>query len=62
MKKELCSICDDETERAGRMDDSLYIDVPNYDEVGPLCEACYNVIGQAANSAVERLKARAAER
>ena len=38
MTKELeyCCICDEPTERAGRLDDSLYID-----DDGPFCEECF---------------------
>ena len=47
---ELCSLCGCATERAGRSDDSIYLDVIRTDpereqiqagyEVGPLCESC----------------------
>lgn len=44
---EHCSICDSVTGRVGRSDDSLYLEIPNDDEAGPLCETCYNAFGDA---------------
>ena len=40
--KELCSLCTEETGRAGRHEDSIYICPGLPCEVGPLCETCYN--------------------
>ncbi len=37
MKKERCCSCDEETDRAGIHDDSLYPE----NGKGPFCEACY---------------------
>lgn len=39
---EHCSLCDSETGRAGRADDSLYLETPSGAEVGPLCEECHD--------------------
>ena len=48
MTKEKCTICDEETGRAGISEDSLYPELAgNYftlkkgDIEGPLCETCY---------------------
>ena len=42
-KLEMCIECDEETGRAGRYEDSLYIEFsPIGDAHGPLCEACYD--------------------
>lgn len=38
---EYCVICDDPTGRAGRAEDSLYIQHADESETGPLCEGCY---------------------
>lgn len=38
--KELCSECQAETGRAGRQEDSLYVEASN-GERGPLCESCH---------------------
>ena len=40
---ECCFICGGRTGRAGRGDDSLYIDVGK-SELGPLCEECHNAL------------------
>ena len=37
---ECCCACDSHTGRAGRSDDSLYIDTGK-GEIGPLCETCH---------------------
>ena len=37
LTREHCWICDDETGRAGRHDDSIY----DLDDNGPYCEACF---------------------
>lgn len=51
--KEICSLCDWETGRAGRTEDSLYplvaIDLPKIgarpnDEIGPLCGDCFTAL------------------
>lgn len=41
--KEICSECGEETGKAGRCEDSLYLinNIVNK-EVGPLCESCYS--------------------
>jgi hypothetical protein len=38
---EMCFICDQETGRAGKLDDSLYVYDKAGDETGPLCEGCF---------------------
>ena len=40
MKYELCYACNQPTGRAGRGEDSLYLESPN-GEIGPLCESCW---------------------
>lgn len=40
--KELCSLCTEETGRAGSNEDSIYICPGLPCEVGPICETCYN--------------------
>lgn len=47
LQLERCCLCDDPTERAGRADDSIYLEVlEDYegykrgDEIGPLCVEC----------------------
>ena len=40
---EHCCLCDDLTGRAGRADDSLYLETPTA-ELGPLCEACWGAL------------------
>ena len=37
---ELCCVCGEATGRAGKAEDSLYID-----EDGPFCEECYDDVG-----------------
>ena len=37
---ERCCDCDDPTGRAGRADDSLYVETED-DVIGPLCAECY---------------------
>ena len=44
---EHCCLCDAETDRAGRADDSIYIIHPDGNEIGPLCETCYLAFCQA---------------
>jgi len=51
MKKEHCIICDDETGRAGRTDDSIYLN-----GYGPLCEECREKLDPIANSAAQERK------
>ena len=43
MKKELCSNCGDETGKAGKGEDSLYVEEGTPNEQGPLCEECYRL-------------------
>lgn len=38
--REHCCACGQETGRAGKHEDSLYIELEN-DEIGPLCVDCY---------------------
>lgn len=40
---EYCCVCGDATDRAGRADDSLYVETIG-DEIGPLCVRCYDKI------------------
>ena len=47
---ETCTICDDETGRAGAGDDSLYLD----DGTGPYCERCFEI--RCLRAEIERLK------
>ena len=42
-KLEMCFVCGYETGRAGRCEDSMYLDTPNA-EVGPLCEDCFDAL------------------
>lgn len=53
MSKEICLMCDDETGRAGKSDDSIYpilkwdfqgptVRHRKGDVIGPLCEKCYD--------------------
>jgi len=44
---EYCQLCNSETGRAGRSDDSIYLEIPHGDEIGPLCEECYSAFGKA---------------
>jgi len=46
---ETCTICDDETGRAGAGDDSLYLE----DGTGPYCERCFEI--RCLRAEVERL-------
>lgn len=39
MELEYCSECDNETGKAGRYEDSIYILYPDK-EIGPLCDKC----------------------
>lgn len=41
--RELCCLCQQETGRAGPMDDSIFISTTN-GELGPLCETCLDDI------------------
>lgn len=51
---ERCCLCDEPTGRAGRGEDSIYINLP-YAEVGPLCETCQSGIEEwcAENTGME---------
>ena len=40
---ERCCECDEETGKAGKGEDSIYIELP-CTEIGPLCERCYDAI------------------
>ena len=42
MELERCCICDQETGRAGRLDDSLYLD----NGEGPFCEECWDTANE----------------
>lgn len=51
MKKEICINCDQETGRAGELEDSLYPVLStrwgllcNSDRFGPVCEGCHNAM------------------
>jgi hypothetical protein len=46
MSEERCCLCDELTGRAGRADDSLYLDTPSA-ELGPLCEECYGALDRS---------------
>jgi len=48
MKVEICFICEKETGRSGAGEDSLYIELPNGDTLGPYCESCYEKATQDA--------------
>jgi len=39
---EYCILCDEPTGNAGRDEDSLYIQTAADDEIGPLCQKCYD--------------------
>ncbi len=39
---EYCTLCDEPTGRAGRGEDSLYIDFGDGSCFGPLCEKCFD--------------------
>ena len=54
MNIEHCMLCDEPTGKAGKHDDSFYV------EVGPLCEACYDTVFsrlEAAEALAEALEA-----
>lgn len=51
--KELCSECQAETGRAGRQEDSLYVETSK-GERGPLCQACYTTWRSVAGRVVIR--------
>lgn len=40
MDTERCCVCGSETGRAGQADDSIFLDLPDGDSLGPLCEVC----------------------
>ncbi len=42
LPEEHCCVCDALTGRAGRADDSLYLETQTGEELGPLCEDCHN--------------------
>lgn len=52
---EHCSLCDCKTGNAGRGEDSLFLFIPNGDEVGPICETCYNAFGVAMEACKKEL-------
>jgi len=39
---ERCILCDEPTGRAGKGEDSLYVQTAVDDEYGPFCEECYD--------------------
>lgn len=41
MAFEFCFKCDDPTGRAGRSEDSIYVDLPDGSTLGPFCETCH---------------------
>ena len=51
--KELCCECQAETGRAGKSEDSLYIEMQKGDR-GPLCQACYTKWGAIAGQVYVR--------
>lgn len=40
MSKEYCCQCDEPTGRAGRSEDSIWVELPSGADLGPLCERC----------------------
>lgn len=48
-RTEYCARCDEATGRAGRSDDSIYIEIDG-EEYGPLCEDCCGIIKQEVDS------------
>ena len=38
---EKCCVCDEATRRAGRADDSIFVELPNGFNHGPLCASCH---------------------
>lgn len=46
MQEEMCCKCDEPTGRAGKQDDSLYLE----DGSGPYCEACFEAAQQSVHS------------
>jgi hypothetical protein len=52
--QEHCSLCDSPTGRAGRGEDSIYIET-NDGEVGPLCEVCHKSINEAIEACCKAL-------
>ena len=44
MKIERCAECDEPTGRAGRSDDSIYLEGWDGVERGPLCETCRELL------------------
>ena len=66
---ERCCLCDEPTGRAGKYDDSIFIDLPNC-TLGPLCETCMHGLedwcadntGSAAELAAMTERAEKAER
>ena len=40
---EFCAVCDWATGNSGRGDDSLYVTDCDGNELGPLCEICYEI-------------------
>lgn len=41
MEAEHCCVCDDATGHAGQADDSIFLDLPDGESHGPLCEECH---------------------
>lgn len=52
--KEFCCLCDLPTGRAGKGEDSMYIETNN-GEIGPICEACHCSIQEAVESRCKEL-------
>jgi len=41
---EYCCICDEPTGNVGKDEDSLYVEMQDGPEIGPLCRECYDKI------------------
>ena len=59
---EYCCICDSPTGRAGKDDDSIYIDCPDGSKIGPLCEDCFDLIDSEAQAMEDKTLADAISR
>lgn len=52
MAIERCCVCDGETGRAGQADDSIFLDLPDGEILGPLCVSCCQNVEQGEKSDV----------
>jgi hypothetical protein len=50
MDYEYCVICGQQTERAGKGDDSMFYELTNGEELGPLCYHCMDVLERLRES------------